>query len=265
MDTDAVLDLIRTVADQVVVPRFRDLGEGDIHEKKPGDLVTVADREAEGLITRALLQDDPGVLVVGEEATAADPGLLDQLAASDHAWVVDPVDGTRNFVHGRPDYAMMIGELRGGECVRGWIWQPEHGRAYVAERSAGLRCNGEPVTRSAPTRDPKQLRVLTSRPAQEGRHGPVRARPSAWCCGIDYPWLASGVADALCYARSMPWDHAAGSLFVRETGGVVRHLDGTDYRPGQSRTEQHHAGQLLAAADEQAWRTVAAAITGDVE
>ena len=66
-------------------------------EKRPGDLVTVADREAEVLITEALLADDPGVLIVGEEAASADPTLLDRLAVAEHAFTVDPVDGTKNL------------------------------------------------------------------------------------------------------------------------------------------------------------------------
>ncbi len=250
-----MLALLQDVARQVIIPRFRSLACEEIMEKNPGDLVTVADREAEHLITDALIADDPGTLVVGEEATSADPTLLDRLAVAEHAFVVDPVDGTKNFVHGRPDYAVMVAELHLGQSVRGWIWQPEHKLAYVAERGGGLYRNGERVHRRAPANGARR-RLLTSRRSEEGRHGDIELGPSAWCCGVDYPWLAEGKADALLYARTMPWDHAPGSLFVSETGGIVRYVDGVTYRPGR-----RHRARLVAAADEQIWTEVVQAVT----
>lgn len=250
MDTQAVLELMQDVADQVITPRFRALSSGEVMEKRPGDLVTVADREAEELLTAALLADDPNVLVVGEEATSADPGLLDKLAAAEHAFTVDPVDGTKNFVHGRPAFGVMIAELRAGETVRAWIWQPELGKAYVAERGAGAYEDGRRLPPAwagpddAEDLDPTQLRVLTSRPAFEGPHRGVTLGPTAWSCGVDYPWLATGRAQALLYVNSLPWDHAPGSLLVAETGGVVRRSDGSTLVPGVYRRD----GGLLAAA-----------------
>ena len=62
---------------------------------------------------------------------------MDRFLAADHAFTVDPVDGTKNFVNGSKDHAVMVAEVRGGEVVRGWIWQPQHETAYVAERGAG--------------------------------------------------------------------------------------------------------------------------------
>ncbi len=263
MDTQAVLDLMKEVAAQVITPRFRDLASGEVMEKRPGDLVTVADREAEVLITRALLADDPDVLVVGEEATSADRSLLEALAQAEHAFTVDPVDGTKNFVHGRKEHAVMVAELRHGESVRAWIWQPEFETAYVAERGAGAFRGDErlPAAWSGPSDpeaiDPADLRVLTSRPAYEGEHEGLTLAASAWCCGVDYPWLATGNAQAIMYTHTYPWDHAPGALFVEETGGVIRRADGSRYTPGVYRK-----GGLLAAASPAVWDAVAARVGG---
>lgn len=237
MDTQAVLDLIKEVAAEVITPRFRALATGEVMEKRPGDLVTVADREAEVLITEALLADDPGVLIVGEEAASADPTLLDRLAVAEHAFTVDPVDGTKNFVHGRPAYAVMVAELRGGQTVRAWIWQPELAAGYVVERGAGAWADGRRLgpAWTGPDDpeliDPATLAVHTSRPSDEGPRGGLTLLPTAWSCGVDYPWLATGRAHALLYANTLPWDHAPGSLFVEETGGVVRRADGSRLIP----------------------------------
>ena len=155
---DDILELMVEVADRVIRPRFRALSGNDIDEKSPGDYVTVADRESEKLLTAALLARNPGCLVVGEEASYADPSIREGLGVADLAYTVDPVDGTGNFVKGSPDYAVMIAEIRRSEVTRSWIWQPEAGRAYVAERGAGVTCNGEPMTRvEALTRPPSVI------------------------------------------------------------------------------------------------------------
>ncbi|MBO0847334.1 MAG: inositol monophosphatase, partial [Nocardioides sp.] len=122
MDTEAVLRLLQDVAEEVVNPRFRSLSSGEIDEKGPGDLVTAADREAEDLITAALRSAYPDAVILGEETYAGQPGLMGDFWAADHAFTIDPVDGTKNFVRGSPDHAVMVGEVKGGEAVRGWIW-----------------------------------------------------------------------------------------------------------------------------------------------
>src|SRR3954467_15100374 len=128
---------MQDVAEEVVNPRFRSLSSGEIDEKGPGDLVTAADREAEVLITAALRAAYPDAMILGEEAYAGHKPLLAEFWAADHAFTVDPVDGTKNFVHGSRDHAMMVSETRDGEAVRAWIWQPQHDLGYVAERGGG--------------------------------------------------------------------------------------------------------------------------------
>ena len=102
LSTDAVMELMQSVAAEVITPRFRSLPTSQIDEKRPGDLVTVADHEAEELLTAALLEAYPDAVVLGEEAYAGRPDLMDQFRAADHAFTVDPVDGTKNFVERLP-------------------------------------------------------------------------------------------------------------------------------------------------------------------
>lgn len=252
-----MLTLLKDVAAAVVTPRFRALARAEVMEKRPGDLVTIADHEAEALITDALLAEYPDALVVGEEAAATDRSLVSRLADAEHAFTVDPVDGTKNFVHGSPNHALMVSELRAAVPVRAWIWQPEHGRSYVAERGAGVRRDDQPLTRPVRNADLDELRVLTSWPGWEGRHGQVRLGASAWCCGVDYPWLAEGTVDGIVYSRCLPWDHAPGWLFVAETGGVVRHLDGAPFDPSRPTSRR-----ILAAGSPDTWTRLARELTG---
>lgn len=230
MDTDEVLTLLRDVAEEVINPRFRDLTTEQVREKNPGDLVTVADHEAEVLITEALLGAYPGALVLGEEAHETEPQLMERFRAAEHAFTVDPVDGTKNFVHGSPDHAVMVAELRAGEVVRSWIWQPQHETAYVAERGAGAWRDGVRLTRPPVGEEP---RGVTSRRRWLGQAlGDLPALELTWvCCGVDYPHLVQGAADYVVYAHPKPWDHAPGSLLLAESGGDLGTFDGEPYRP----------------------------------
>ena len=214
----------------------------DIDEKRPGDLVTVADREAEELLTRALLEAYPDAVVLGEEAYAGDPDLIERFRSADHGFTVDPVDGTKNFVHGSPDHAVMLSEVVDGETVRGWIWQPEHRQAWVAERGAGVRRNGEPVHRAPAGDQPQGATSIWSRRGRDPLGLPP-LRGSWVCCGVDYPQLLEGAADYVLYGHTNPWDHLPGTLMVTEAGGAVAHRDGTPY------TARSQGSGLVVAAD----------------
>lgn len=232
MDTADVLTLIKDVADEVINPRFRALAEGEISSKShPGDLVTIADQEAEVLITAALRAAYPEAVILGEEAYAQDPGLRERFDAAEHGFTVDPVDGTKNFVHGSPDHAVMVAQTRDGVPVRSWIWQPQHQNSFVAEIGAGVERDGELLPRRQVEADADSWRLRTSAPSLIGeRLGPWGPMELTWVsCGIDYPKLVEGACDALVYRGTMPWDHVPGALMVAEVGGFVGTMDGDGY------------------------------------
>ncbi|QGF25225.1 inositol monophosphatase [Raineyella fluvialis] len=235
MSTAQVLEIIQQVADEVIRPRFRALTSDQIAEKGPGDLVTIADRESELRLTEILSHAYPDALIIGEEATAANPGLPPHLVGAEHGFTIDPVDGTKNFVNGSIDYAVMVGEVRHGRTVRAWIWQPEHQVAYVAVRGEGVTRNGEQVVRAQPSPDPAQWRGRSARVVIREREADA-ALPqisiSALCCGVDYPKLVTGETDFLVYGRPRPWDHVPGLLMVEEVGGTGLLTDGSTYVPG---------------------------------
>ncbi len=252
VDTTAVLTLLQDVAAEVINPRFRALSDEQVSEKNPGDLVTVADHESEELITAALRAAYPEAVVLGEEAMATDASLLDRFAEAEHAFTVDPVDGTKNFVHGSPDHAVMVAETIRGEVTRGWIWQPQHERSYVAERGAGAWLNGERLDVTTGTGAPYR----TARRQWVGRGlGPLGTLELTWaCCGVDYPHLIGGDAAALVYSRSMPWDHLPGALILTEAGGVIGRHDGGPLEP------RRLEGGIVAAPDRDTFDAVVAAL-----
>ncbi len=124
---DPVTKLMRDVADEIIMPRFQMLAADEIKEKTPGDLVTIADQESETRLGEALLALLPGSTVIGEEAVAANAGLLGGIGKG-LVWIIDPLDGTLNFAEGKSPFAVMIGLLADGEAQAGWILDAVTGR-----------------------------------------------------------------------------------------------------------------------------------------
>ncbi|MFJ8471477.1 inositol monophosphatase family protein [Kitasatospora sp. NPDC094011] len=254
---DKVAEILAEASAEAVEPRFRALSAGEVMEKAPGEIVTVADREAEAIIARRLHELLP-VPVVGEEAVAADPALARAIHDEPAVWLVDPVDGTSNFVAGRPDYAVMCSLVRNGLTVASWIWQPAAATGYRAELGAGAWRDGERLTRPpAPADAGKLTGILKSRfldPADRHRMEANCAafgeiHPGRSAAGIEYPEVVEGRVDFIFYWRTLPWDHAPGSLLISEAGGVAARMDGSPYRPEAPGCEDG----LLVAADPDTW------------
>jgi fructose-1,6-bisphosphatase/inositol monophosphatase family enzyme len=268
LDLDSVAALIREVADAVVLPRHRRLVVGDVEEKSPGELVTIADREAEEALSGGLSRLLPGVPVIGEEAAADDPSLLNLLPDAPRVWLVDPIDGTSNFVAGSDDFAVMVALVERGETVASWIHQPASGVTYQAERGAGAYCDGvrlglglEKQARPlAELRGAALSRFMTlEQQAAVATGGAMLAAvgPGHAAAGVEYPLVANGEQDFVLFWRTLPWDHAPGALLVTEAGGIARHLNGHDYCPGRAREG------LLIANHPMTWDHVARAFSLD--
>ncbi len=252
---ERVLGLLKEAGERFVRPRFRALADGDVMEKSPGELVTIADREAEVFLASGLRSLRPDLPVVGEEAVAADPSLLEVLYPTGSCWLVDPVDGTSNFVNGDPAYGMVVALVERGRAVASWIWQPEFDVAWQAELNAGTFRNGERMRVSARPTAISELRgVFHTRFFPPEQRDVMEAQPVRYArtlgslnSACDYPALIEGAMDFICWARILPWDHAPGSLLLTEAGGVNRRLDGSAY-------EANATGLgTLAAATPQAW------------
>jgi fructose-1,6-bisphosphatase/inositol monophosphatase family enzyme len=259
-----VAAIMRSAAAEAVLPRFQNLLRGQVEEKTPGEVVTIADREAELIIAPRLIALLRGSRVVGEEAAADTPEVMNGLDEGD-VWLVDPLDGTANFVAGRPKFSVMVALLRQGRTVAAWILDPVSGRLAVACSGEGAYIDGRRVRVSATPLRPESCRgsVLTRflpEPLREqvtanaSRFGAIL--PGAGCAGVDYPAVASGVQNFVLFWRLLPWDHAPGALFVREAGGCVAHLDGTGYNPADQQPG------LLVAQNRDVWETVRRTLLG---
>ncbi|MFF2777689.1 inositol monophosphatase family protein [Streptomyces sp. NPDC058052] len=237
--TTEVEEAVRKAAAAEIMPRFRQLADHEIVEKKgPYDLVTVADRAAEEHLTQALTALLPGSVVVGEEAVHADPELYGRLRGDAPVWIVDPVDGTRQFVHGDPGFCTLVALARHGELLASWTYAPALGELAVAVKGRGAFLNGERIRSGSPAPD-AVLQVATSHPdyttpdqkrallglETEG----VRPRPCG-SAGLEYLAVARGELDATAFSWELAWDHAAGLLLVAEAGGAQTTVAGEPFR-----------------------------------
>ncbi len=261
---DLIINAVRRAAQNCILPRFRNLAAGEVAMKSgPGDLVTLADTEAEAQIAADLARDWPEARVLGEEGVAADRGLRAEMAQAEWAVIVDPVDGTWNFAKGLSVFGVIAAVLHRGVPVWGMLYDP------VMDDWIAAGTDGPSEMVSAAGR-----RVL--RTANEARRGrmngyitlglypkAVQARivtefpdfarvTSLRCACHEYRMLVQGHVD-FCLSGPVPhpWDHAAGVLAVERAGGVSRFLDGEPYHAERTK------GVLLSAASAAVWEDLA--------
>ncbi|MFE9601184.1 inositol monophosphatase family protein [Streptomyces hokutonensis] len=237
--TADVEDAIRKAAAAEIMPRFRQLAAHEIDQKSgPHDLVTDADRNAERHLTQVLGALLPGSVVVGEEAVHADPETYEALQGDAPVWIVDPVDGTRQFVRGETGFCTLVALARQGELLASWTYAPARDQLATAVKGGGAFLDGVRLRPGAP--DPaRDLEVATSHPdyttdAQKRAllglwADGVRTRPCG-SAGLEYLAIARGELDATAFSWEAAWDHAAGLLLVEEAGGAHLTLTGEPFR-----------------------------------
>lgn len=260
-------DILEDAANADVMPHFGCLERGDIQQKTSAiDLVTVADEAAERRITKALDERFPGALIIGEEAVAQGETSLDQLMSAELSFVVDPIDGTRNYASNTPLFAVMAAAIEHGEVTGAVILDPLTKRRLCALRGRGAWCEqpGQPARplRVAPVVELSDVEILVSTGSLDGdlarqvfsRLDQFGAVSMLLCSAHEYRLLAEGFRHASFYHGLMPWDHAPGWLIHQEAGGYAAHFDGSPYR--LDNTE----GGLICATDEASWHHIREAL-----
>jgi fructose-1,6-bisphosphatase/inositol monophosphatase family enzyme len=224
-----VEEAVRKAAAAEIMPRFRQLAAHEIDQKTgPHDLVTDADRKAEEYLTGALTALLPGSVVVGEEAVHANPATYEAIRGDAPVWIVDPVDGTRQFVHGDPGFCTLVALALDGVVHASWTFAPAREEFATAIRGRGAEVDGTPLRSGSPAPG-SELRVATSHPdytTDDQKHAllglraeGVRPRPCG-SAGLEYLAVARGESDATAFSWEAAWDHAAGLLLVEEAGGA---------------------------------------------
>jgi myo-inositol-1(or 4)-monophosphatase len=232
----ALLNVMLKAAQKAARALKRDFGEVEhlqVSLKGPANFVSAADHRAEDILREELTKARPGYGFLGEE-TGRHEG-----PDKTHTWIVDPLDGTLNFLHGVPHFAISIGLEREGEIVAGVVYNPITDELFTAERGKGAFLNDQRL-RVAGRRNLADAVVACALPhpsrgdvaLERTEHAEVQSLVAGLrrfgTASLDLAWVAAGRFDAYWERKLHPWDIAAGIILVREAGGFVCDVDGGD-------------------------------------
>jgi myo-inositol-1(or 4)-monophosphatase len=235
MAATALMNVMIAAARKAGRSLARDFGEVEqlqVSVKGPGNFVSAADHKAEEIIYGELARARPGYSFLMEERG--------EIVGDDrsHRWIVDPLDGTTNFLHGVPLFAISIGLEREGQLVAGVVYNPISGELFAAEKGKGAFLNDQRRLRVAVRKSLAEALVSTGIP-HLGRPGhalflgetervmkEVAGLRRTGSAALDLAWTAAGRFDAYWERNIQPWDTAAGIVIVREAGGVISDLSG---------------------------------------
>lgn len=272
INISAVETAIREVAEQEILPRFRNLRQGDIAYKTGDDPVTIADQAAEKALSERLIRLLPGSVVLGEEGFATDSGLLTLVDGESPVWIIDPIDGTRVFVAGQPHFGVIVALSIQKQVVAGWFYDPGSGEFITAEQGSGTWHLGQrlSVNRAAfqdmiGSGGDKATRQWRKLPDNERAQGP-QFNPLPYSGCHEYPrlWLDRGYFGNPAYPAHFraivqhctPWDDAAATLMHREAGGYCAHWSGAPILPNS-----YQVGTLWAP-DPDSWQQLREWVSG---
>jgi myo-inositol-1(or 4)-monophosphatase len=214
-------------AGELLLERFSAPARGVDTKSSPTDLVSDADRDAERLLIELIRAERPDDGFVGEESGAKE-------SRSGVSWIVDPLDGTVNFLFRIPVWSVSVAARSGDRVVAGVVYDPNRGEMYTAVEGAGAHVNGQPAAVSSCSS--LDTALIGTGFSYEPRAREVQARTllralprvrdirRAGSAALDLAWVACGRLDGVYEAPMEPWDKAAGTLLVSEAGGVVSEL-----------------------------------------
>ncbi|MDJ0932417.1 inositol monophosphatase family protein [Breoghania sp.] len=234
MARSAILNVMVVAATKAGRALTRDFGEVEnlqVSRKGPGDFVTAADTRAEKILREELQRARPGYSLLMEESGSTEG------ADPQHRFIVDPLDGTTNFMHGIPIFGISIALERQGQIVAGVIYNPVMNELFIAEKGNGTFMNNRRLRVSGRTTMtdcvigtgiPHLGRGDHGLALMEIQHvmGEVSAIRRAGAASIDLAWVAAGRLDGFWEHDLKPWDMAAGLLMIREAGGYVSDITG---------------------------------------
>ena len=216
-----------------------------ITSKGPKDFVSEVDREAERTIVETLLASYPDHAILAEEGTAKGAN-----ADAENVWIIDPLDGTTNFLHGFPQYCVSIALAQHGQVTHGVIYDPVRNDLFTSSRGRGAFLNDRRI-RVSKRHHLRDCLIGTGFPFRDGRYLDTYLRmmkamieqtaglrrPGA--AALDLAYVAAGFYDGFGEVGLNPWDVAAGSLLIQEAGGLIGDLAGEG--------DFLHGGQVIAA------------------
>jgi len=262
INPDDIQNILRETAQTCILPYYKQLKDDQIDTKSgPGDLVTIADKTAEDFITKELKALFPDHIIFGEESFYEHPELSETIASAGKTpiWVIDPVDGTYNFAHGKRHFAILLACVVNGETQHGWIYDIIGDSFIYAGKGQGAYLDGAKIE-NTPFEKPLSeafgfaAAQFFKKDRKQGVHvlaDNVAEQTTLRCSAHEYWQVATGKAQYLVSTKMKPWDHLAGTLIVEEAGGHVRKYDYDTYNINTG-----HEGSMIVATNEKIWNDI---------
>ena len=229
-----VLEKVCNKASKIIIRDFGEIEKLQVSKKGPGDFVTKTDKKVEQIIIEELEKARPGFNILAEEG-----GTVEN--KSEYTWIIDPIDGTTNFMHGIPHFAISIGLEKSGELIVGIIFDPIKNEMFYAEKGRGAYLNNSRIRVSSRNTIADSV-ALTGGPAFSETHKQnfyeeyvamsnhfhqVRKLGSA---ALDLAYVAAGRAEVFWHKKLNYWDIAAGIIIVKEAGGTITDYKGKEFK-----------------------------------
>ena len=237
-DIESVSKIIEETARDEIVSRFEHLHQSQVRKKESGEVVTDADLQSEKQLTKALTNLVPNSSVLGEEGYYADNSILGLLTDKQPVWIVDPLDGTRNFSEGIRCFCVIVAYYTNNTISMGWIYEPLSRKMLVGIKGQGAWENGMRLSADKKKLSISDMDASIGKKRREyliGKHTQANYPKSIQryrCLGMEYADIARGNIHFAEYHKLKPWDHAAGVLIIEESGGLAAYSEsGKKYSP----------------------------------
>ncbi len=235
---DDIENLIKNVGAKCIYPYFNNLREGDVSFKdSKSDPVSIADKEAERLLQKRFLSILPNSFFIGEELFTEKPEILDYLNQNESpVWVVDPIDGTNNFVAGIEGFGIMVCLIFAGEIISSWLYEVCSRRLTVFHNGGGITENGKPLGLSSQIKRPftgkvgRKLRRFSEVQKINAALSDIKIDFADEPSIIVYHRVLTGELDFLIFKRTYPWDHLPGIALVSTIGCVFSRWSGQPFQ-----------------------------------
>ena len=203
-------------ASKILIRDFGEIEKLQVKKKGPLDFVTNADLKAEKIIIEELKKAKPNFSILSEEVG------FKKNKDTKNTWIIDPIDGTINFLHGIPHFAISIGLLSNDKIKTGLIFDPIKNEMFYAEENNGAFFNNERI-RVSKKNELSECLFATGGKKYNSING-ITTRRSG-CAALDLAYVASGRYDGYCQSNLNLWDIAAGLIIIKEAGGVINDID----------------------------------------
>ena len=229
-----VLEKVCNKASKIIIRDFGEIEKLQVSKKGPGDFVTKTDKKVEQIIIEELEKARPGFNILAEEG-----GTVEN--KSEYTWIIDPIDGTSNFIHGIPHFSISIGLEKSGELIAGIVFDPIKNEMFYAEKGRGAYLNNSRIRVSSrnkvedsialtgcPIIDEDNFKIfLKEHEKMLRKFNKVRNLGSA---ALDLAYVAAGRAEVFWHKKLNYWDIAAGIIIVKEAGGTITDYKGKEFK-----------------------------------